>query len=112
MVINMSKTEEYQKELDMWNGLFTETDPATQKAAEGLIQKAAYLHSLCWELEQIINISGAIKVHPQHPDIQKQVPAVKEYARLAESYANIVNKLNGLRTKNVIDDDDELSEFE
>lgn len=106
------KKAAYQKELDMWTELFKETTEQTQKAAEGLIQKAAYLHSLCWELEQTINVSGAIKVHPDRPEIQKQVPAVKEYARLAESYANIVNKLNIMRMKNVIEDDDELSKFE
>jgi hypothetical protein len=108
----MDKRAEYQKELDMWTGLFAETDAATQKTALGLVQKAAYLHSLCMELEETIRISGAIKVHPQYPDVQKQVPAVKEYARLAESYANIVNKLDKLRVRNVLDDDDELGEFE
>jgi hypothetical protein len=40
--------------------------------ADGLIQKAAFLHSMCRELEQTIEASGAIKVHPQHPELQKQ----------------------------------------
>jgi hypothetical protein len=108
----MDKQGVYEKELVVWQDLFADTDPDTQKAAEGLIKKAAYIHSLCFELEQAIRVSGAIKIHPQHPDIQKQVPAVKEYARLSESYANIVNKLNSLRIKNILEDDDELSEFE
>ena len=108
----MSKQKAYETELSTWQDLFAETDPATQKVAAGLIQKAAYIHSLCWELEEAIKKSGAVKIHPAHPDIQKQVPAVKEYARLSESYANITNKLNALRTRNVVDDDDELSEFE
>ena len=106
------KQKAYEKEFATWQTLFAETDPATQRAAAGLIQKAAYIHSLCWELEQAINISGAIKIHPDHPDIQKQIPAVKEYARLSESYANITNKLNALRLRNILEDDDELSEFE
>jgi hypothetical protein len=108
----MDKQSEYQNELSMWTGLFSETDPATQKAAEGLIEKAAYIHSLCWELEQAINKSGAIKIHPDNPGLQKQVPAVKEYARLCESYANIINKLNNLRVRNTEEGDDELSEFQ
>ncbi len=108
----MDKKAAYEKEFAVWQELFAETDPSTQKAAKGLIEKAAYLHSLCSELEQAIQVSGAIKTHPQHPDIQKQVPAVKEYARLAESYANIVNKLNTLRMRNILEDDDDLGEFE
>lgn len=108
----MDKQQTYETELATWRGLFAETDPATKQAAEGLIKKAAYLHALCWELEQAIAVSGAIKIHPDHPDVQKQIPAVKEYARLAESYANIVNKLNTLRMRNILDDDDGLDEFE
>ena len=108
----MDKQQAYQNELNVWTELFTETTEQTQKAADGLIKKAAYIHSLCWELEQIIEKSGAIKVHPDHPEMQKQVPAVKEYARLCETYANIINKLNALQMKNVLEDDDELNEFE
>ncbi|RNC62769.1 MAG: hypothetical protein AWM53_01988 [Candidatus Dichloromethanomonas elyunquensis] len=108
----MSKQEEFQKERLRWDELFAKTDDQTQKAADGLIQKAAFLNSMCWELEQVIETSGAIKVHPQHPELQKQIPAVKEYARLSESYANIVNKLNVLRLKTTVEDDDELGEFE
>jgi hypothetical protein len=108
----MEKQNEYQKELTRWNELFAQTDDDTKKAANGLIQKAAFLHSMCWELEQAIEASGTIKIHPQHPELQKQVPAVKEYARLSESYANLVNKLNAIRLKNTIEEEDELDEYE
>lgn len=108
----MSKQDEYQKELTRWDELFKETDENTNKAANGLIQKAAFLHSMCWDLEQAIEASGSIKIHPQHPDIQKQVPAVKEYARLSESYASIINKLNILRLKSTVEEDDGLGEYD
>lgn len=107
----MSKQIEFEKELKRWNELFSQTDGSTQKAANGLIQKAAFIHSMCWELEQIIEKSGALKVHPKNPELQKQVPAVKEYARLSESYANIVNKLNAIRLKNTSEGEDEFSKF-
>lgn len=107
----MLKTDEYKKELARWNELFKEVDENTRKVADGLIQKAAFLHSMCFELEKTIELSGTIKIHPQYPDVQKQIPAVKEYARLSESYANIVNKLNVLRLKNALEDDDEFAEF-
>ena len=109
----MSKQIEFQIEFDKWQELFTATIPETQKAASGLIQKAAFLHSICWELEQTINMSGAIKIHPEHPEIQKQIPAVKEYARLTESYAAIVHKMNGMLNKGMADDnDDDMKDFE
>ncbi|SMC63446.1 hypothetical protein [Sporomusa malonica] len=108
----MSKAAQYQTELDKWQKLFAETTPATQEAVSGLIEKVAYVHSLCWEIEQSINSAGAIKKHPQRPELQKINPQVKEYARLSESYAGIINKLNALRVKNTIEEDDELDEYE
>jgi hypothetical protein len=92
--------------------LLSETDEATQKAAYGLIQKAAFMHSMCWELEQIIWKSGALKVHPKNPELQKNVPAVKEYNRTAESYANITKKLNDIRLKTSNDDEEDLAEYD
>ena len=107
------KSTVYSEALATWNALFESAPEQTRNAAAGLIQIAAYLRSLLWELEQAIDASGAIKIHPQHPEIQKQVPAVREYARLAESYANIVNKLNRLLAVGGDDDgDDELDEFQ
>lgn len=109
----MAESQAYQDELATWTELFAETDPAVQRAATGLIRKAAYLHSLCTELEDVVGSSGAIKIHPDHPDIQRQVPAVKEYARLTEAYANIVNKLNQLRARNLIGSGtNDLGEYE
>jgi hypothetical protein len=108
----MDKQSEYQSEIDKWNELFSNTNPETQKAASGLIAKAAYVHSICWELEQVIKISGAIKIHPTNPELQKTIPALKEYSRMTDNYANIVNKLNGLRIRNVVDEDDELNDYE
>jgi chitinase len=102
----------YEIERNRWMELFKQSDESTQKAATGLIERAAYLYSLCSDLEAAIGKSGVIKIHPEHPEIQKQVPAVKEYARLSEAYANIVNKLNGLLSKHQVDDDDGLGEFE
>ena len=108
----MDKQQQYQQELSKWNELFAATTPETQKAASGLITKAAYVHSLCWELEQAINISGAILINPAHQEMQRAVPALKEYSRMTDNYANIINKLNALRVKNTVDDDDELSEYD
>ena len=108
----MPKQEELAKELARWTELFAETDDSTRKAADGLIRKAAFLHSMCVELEEAIEASGTIKVHKDFPELQKQVPAVKEYARLSEAYSNIVNKLNIIRLKNTVEEHDGLDEYE
>ncbi|HEY5582914.1 MAG TPA: hypothetical protein VIK78_00260 [Ruminiclostridium sp.] len=108
----MGKQEEYEKELKRWNELFAIVDEQTKSAADGLIQKAAFIHSMCWELEQAIELSGAIIINPQNAKQQKNVPAVKEYAKLAESYSNIVKKLDAIRTKSSFEGDDELDDYD
>lgn len=107
----MGKSNEYQKELDRWNEIFKNTEENTRTVAAGLIEKAASLHAKCYELDKVMEASGIIKIHPEHPDIQKPIPALKEYARLTESYANIVNKLNNLRLKNPGESEDEFEKF-
>lgn len=107
-----NRQEAYQSEAERWGALFEEVDEGTRISAAGLIQKAAFLHALCAELEQVLSVSGPIKVHPQHPDVQKQVPAVKEYARLGEAYANVVGRINKLRAQSASDEDAGLSEYE
>ena len=108
----MNKQAEFQREYNKWIKLFETTTPETQQAASGLIEKAANVHALCWELEQALNKSGAIKIHPDNPELQKTVPALKEYSRMTDNYANIVNKLNAIRVRNVVEEDDGLGEFE
>ena len=110
----MPKNTTYEEHLALWNGLFAGKPEDARTAAAGLIEKAAYLHSLCWQLQRTIEVSGVIKVHPEHPELQKQVPAVREYARLVESYANIVNKLNRMLAGGDDDDggDEELDEYQ
>ena len=109
----MARNKVFDEHAAMWNGLFSDRDPKVKSAVTGLVEKAAFLHSLCATLQGTIDLSGAIKVHPQHPEMQKQVPAVREYARLAEAYANIVNKLNRLLAGEPGDGKgDDLDEFE
>ncbi len=103
----------YSDELSRWRELYQGVTPAVRSASEGMMEKAAFIHSLCADLQRRIEETGPIKTHPEHPDIQKPVPAVDKYVRLAEGYANITNKLNNTLTRNILDDDgDDLSEFE
>jgi len=107
----MDKQSVYREEFDKWTTLFASTTPETQKAVSGLITKAAYVHAICWELEQVINVSGVIEFNPKNKELHRAIPALKEYSRMTDNYANIINKLNALRVRNVVEDDDELDEY-
>lgn len=108
----MSKTEVYQKELMKITELFKDVDPPKAKLVEGLIEDAAFLKAENYALRQSITVTGMVKVHPQHPEIQKSVEAAKQYLKNVNCYAVVIKTLNGVLNKNMIEDEDELSEFE
>ncbi|MCM1567086.1 MAG: hypothetical protein NC238_14345 [Dehalobacter sp.] len=108
----MSKAEVYQKELQKLSEIFKDVEPPKAKLVEGLIEDAAFLKAENFALKQSITLTGMVKVHPQHPEIQKTIEAAKQYLRNTGVYAVVIKTLNGVLNKNMIEDEDELSEFE
>ena len=107
----MSKQAEYQKELEKLTEIFHDVDPPKRKLVEGLIEDAAFLKSESYALRQSIAETGMVKVHPQHPEIQKPIETAKQYLKNVNSYAVVIKTLNGVLNKNMIEDEDELEEF-
>ncbi len=108
----MSKTEVYQKELAKLTEIFAEVDEPKRLLVQGLIQDAAFLLAETFVLKQIIEETGMIKVHPQHPEIQKSTEAAKQYLKNINSYAVVIKTLNGVLSKSLIEPEDDLSEYE
>ncbi|MDR3585260.1 MAG: hypothetical protein P4L59_08055 [Desulfosporosinus sp.] len=108
----MIKQDIYEKELAKLNEIFKDIEEPKRQLVEGLIQDAAFLFAENYVLKEAISETGMIKIHPQHPEIQKPIETAKQYLRNINSYAVIVKTLNAVLSKNIIDLDDELSEFE
>ncbi|HBV97768.1 MAG: hypothetical protein JL50_02995 [Peptococcaceae bacterium BICA1-7] len=108
----MSKAEVYQKELEKLTEIFEDVEPAKRKLVQGLIEDAAFLKAENFVLRQSIAVTGMVKVHPQHPEIQKPIEAAKHYLKNVNSYAVVIKTLNGVLNKSGIEEEDELSEFE
>ena len=53
-----------------------------------------------------------VKIHPEHPDIQKPTEAAKQYLKNVNSYAVVIKTLNGVLSKSLIAEEDDMSEFE
>jgi hypothetical protein len=53
-----------------------------------------------------------VKVHPSHPEIQKPIEAARQYLKNVNSYAVVIKTLNGVLNRNMIEEEDELGEFE
>ena len=108
----MTKQDVYAGELAKLTEIFKDVEPAKAGLVAGLIEDAAFLLAENWELKKIIAVTGMVKVHPQHPEIHKPTEAAKQYLKNVNSYAVVIKALNGVLAKGVIEEDDELDEFE
>jgi len=107
----MSKGDVYQKELAKLTNIFAEVEESKAKLVEGLIQDAAFLLAENHFLRQSIEVTGMVKIHPLHPDIQKPIETAKQYLKNVNSYSVIIKTLNGVLMKNTVEGDDAFDEF-
>jgi hypothetical protein len=108
----MSKSEIYKQELEKLTEIFADVEESKKKLVEGLIEDAAFLKSQNYVLKKSIEKTDMVKIHPQHPELQKTVESAKQYLKNVNSYSVVIKTLNGVLNKNIIEDEDELSEFE
>jgi hypothetical protein len=107
----MSKSEIYQQELAKLTEIFKDVDEPKRKLVEGLLEDAAFLKSETFALKETLKKTGMVKIHPDHPELQKPIEAAKQYLKNINSYAVVIKTLNGV-LNNKIEEEDQLSEFE
>jgi hypothetical protein len=108
----MSKRQIYQQELAKLNEIFVDVDISKRKLVEGLIEDAAFLKAENWVLKEEIAKTGMVKIHPEHPDMQKPIETGKQYLKNINSYSVVIRTLNGVLNKNILEDEEELSDYE
>jgi regulator of replication initiation timing len=108
----MPKSEVYEEELTKLIEIFADVEDSKRKLVEGLLEDAAFLKSENHELKQSLKETGMVSIHPQHKQLQKPIEAARQYLKNVNSYAVIIKTLNGVLNKNILEDDDELSDFE
>jgi hypothetical protein len=107
----MSKRQIYQQELAKLNEIFADVDISKRKLVEGLIEDAAFLKAENWVLKEEIAKTGMVKIHPVHPDMQKPIETGKQYLKNINSYSVVIRTLNGVLNKNILEDEEELSDY-
>jgi len=108
----MTKNQVYEAELIKLNEIFKEVEESKRILVEGLIEDAAFLKAENYALKQILKDTGMVKIHPQYREIQKPIEAARQYLKNVNSYAVVIKALNSVLSKNIIENDDELEEFE
>jgi regulator of replication initiation timing len=108
----MSKRAVYQQELAKLTEIFKDVDEAKRKLVEGLVEDAAFLKAENSVIKEAISITGMVKIHPNHPELQKPIEAAKQYLKNINSYSVVIKTLNGVLNKNIIEDEDDLGDYE
>lgn len=108
----MPKNQLYQEELSKLVEIFKDVEDSKRRLVEGLLEDAAFLKVENDILKQSISKTGMVKIHSENPGLQKATEAAKQYLKNINSYSVVIKTLNGVLNKNIIEDDDDLSEFE
>lgn len=108
----MDKQKVYEQELKKLREIFQEVEEPKRKLVEGLIEDAAFLKAENYELKQILKETGMVKVHPEYTDLQKTTEAARQYLKNVNSYSIVIKTLNSVLSKNLIEEDEDLAEFE
>lgn len=107
----MDKAVVFAQEAEKLTKLFQEVELAKAQLVEGLIQDAAFLYAENEALRKLISKTGMVKIHPSSPDIQKPTEAGKQYVKNTNSYAVIIKTLNGILSKNGVEQEDAFDQF-
>lgn len=108
----MQKSEIFRQELSKLTEIFKDVESSKRQLVEGLLEDAAFLKAENDILKKVIDKTGMVKVHPEYPDLQKPTEAGKQYLKNINSYSVVIKTLNGVLNKNLIEEDDDLSDFE
>lgn len=105
------KNEYYESEIIKLNEIFTSVDENKRRLIEGLIQDAAFLYAENVRIKAIIEKTGMVIEHPAAQGRQKTTEAAKQYLKNVNSYSVVIKALNGVLSKNILEDDDALDEW-
>mgnify|MGYP003247690643 FL=1 len=93
-------------------GLFAGCDELQMQLVDGALWEAARLRVELDDLSDIIRKTGLIKVNPNNPSMQKELPVSKLIVKARANYLNYISKLSNLLGKTLDEDEDDLSDFE
>ena len=102
-----------QKEYERIRKLFSGIDEKQLDLIDGAIHECARLRVELNNLHEVVKKTGLVKVHPENPTMQKELPVSKLIVKVRANYLNYVAKLSNVLGKNINDDcDDGLNDYE
>lgn len=103
---------EIKEEYDRIRELFAGVDENQLALVDGAIVEAARLRCELDRLHGIVAKTGLVKVDPNNPQRQKELPVSRMLPKVRANYTNIIFKLASILGKSVEDDDLGLDDYE
>ncbi|MDU6360278.1 MAG: zinc-binding protein [Clostridiales bacterium] len=103
---------EVRQEYERLKALFTGVDEKQLELVDGAIWETARLRVELNGLYNIVKQSGLIKVNPNNPAMQKELPVSKMIIKVRANYLNYIAKLSNLLGKNIDEGEDDLADYE
>ena len=102
-----------RQEYERIKALFDGVDEKQLALVDGALWEAARLRVELNRLNEIVQETGLVKVHPDNPGMQKELPVSRLIVKARANYLNYIAKLSAILGKNAGgDDDDDMKEFE
>ena len=101
-----------QQEYDRIKELFQNCDDSQLALLDGSFWECARLRIELNKLHEIVKITGLVKVNPDNPSQQKELPVSKMIVKIRANYLNYIAKLSNILGKAITEEDDELAEYE
>lgn len=108
---SLDKSVVYQQEYVKLNEIFKDVEESKRKLVEGLIQETAFLKGELYDMKNILEETGMIRVNPANKAMQKTMPIANEYRRTVNIYALNIKVLNSILMKDTIETDDPFDEW-
>jgi hypothetical protein len=105
------KSAVYQQEYVKLTEIFKDVEESKRKLVEGLIQETAFLKGELFDMKNILEETGMIRVNPANKAIQKTIPIANEYRRTVNIYALNIKVLSSILMKNTIEADDPFDDW-
>lgn len=108
----MTQEAELLTEIERLKTEFAGADEHKLAVLDGLIEQAAYERIYLRRLNGQAMLTGLVKTHPQHPNMQEMLPVSKAITQHSATLTSIMSKLCRFLESGQGDDEDGLEDYE
>lgn len=101
-----------KQEYERIKKLFEGCDDSQLALLEGSFWECARLRVELDDLHDIVKETGLVKINPNNPTQQKELPVSKLIVKTRANYLNYIAKLSNILGKSIIEEDDDLADYE